>query len=611
MTELARALEVAIAVARECGEVLRADFHRAGGPRGGGDKADADTEAERLGRAQLLGRFPEWGYLGEETGSASGRDGAPIWLVDPNDGTRDYLKGRRGSSVSIGLLVAGVPRLGVVYAFGYPDDEGDLFAWAEGCGPLRRNGSVPAVVLPDALGPQDVVLVSSGGERHPEPNLACVAPARFRSVPSIAHRLALVAAGEASAAVSLNGPGAWDYAAGHALLRSAGATIVDENGREVGYGAGGTSRCRLAFAGRPALARGLARRPWRNAGGLSPVPEEFPTRLRRGEAVRDTRRLARAQGCLLGQVAGDSLGGLVEFQDQRAIARSYDDGPRQLVDGGRWGILAGQPTDDSEMALALARSIVSQGRFVRAAVRDAYESWLRSGPFDVGATISAALHGTPSPGSQANGSLMRASPLGVLGHALPPARLAELARQDASLTHVHPACGDATAAFVIAIAHAIRTGEEPRAAWLAAFRWAQQAAASVPVTEALELAQAEPPVCDGDAQGWVRLGLQNAFYELLHAPGLEEGVLATVRRGGDTDTNAAIAGALLGSVHGRAAVPQQWRSMVLSCHPHGRGGHPRPPLCWPTDVLELAERLLLAGERDTARSAERSDPGVS
>ena len=74
------------------------------------DKADADTEAERLIRRRLLEAFPGWGFLGEETGAVPGTPGDPIWLVDPNDGTRDYLKGRRGSAVSIGLLLGEVPR---------------------------------------------------------------------------------------------------------------------------------------------------------------------------------------------------------------------------------------------------------------------------------------------------------------------------------------------------------------------------------------------------------------------------------------------------------------------------------------------------------------------
>src|SRR5204862_8345811 len=151
-------------------------------------------------RRRLTRTFPDWSYLGEETGRSSGAAGAPVWLVDPNDGTRDYLVGRRGSAVSIGLVVDRRPVLGVVFAFAYPDDAGDLFAWAEGCGPVRRNGRASPAHLPAALAASDVVLVSSKGDRDPEANLRCVAPARYRAVPSIAHRLALVGAGEASAA---------------------------------------------------------------------------------------------------------------------------------------------------------------------------------------------------------------------------------------------------------------------------------------------------------------------------------------------------------------------------------------------------------------------------
>jgi ADP-ribosyl-[dinitrogen reductase] hydrolase len=77
--------------------------------------------------------------------------------------------------------------------------------------------------------------------------------------------------------------------------------------------------------------------------------------------------------------------------------------------------------------------------------------------------------------------------------------------------------------------------------------------------------------------------------------------VATVRRGGDTDTNAAIAGALLGAVHGREAVPAQWRSMLLSCRPLPPRAHrPRPRAYWPVDVMEVAERLLLTGTPEPA-----------
>jgi hypothetical protein len=72
-------------------------------------------------------------------------------------------------------------------------------------------------------------------------------------------------------------------------------------------------------------------------------------------------------------------------------------------------------------------------------------------------------------------------------------------------------------------------------------------------------------------------------------------VIDTVSRGGDTDTNGAIAGALLGAVHGALARPMQWRDRVLSCRPiEGLDGvdQPRPAVYWPTDVLELAEALV-------------------
>ena len=472
MTELKRALEVAVAAARQAGDMPRDDRHRPGGPRGHVDKAEADTEAELVVRDALTRAFPDWGYLGEETGRSAPKPGAPVWLVDPNDGTRDYLLGRRGSAVSIGLVHDGRPVLGVLHAFAYPDDRGDLFAWAEGCGPLRRNGAPVAVRPPESLTPLDVVLVFSGGDRDPAMNLRCSDPARYRTVPSIAHRLALVASGEAAAATSLLGPKAWDLAAGHALVRAVDAVLVDENGREVSYAADGWGVVAKAFAGRPAVAAGLAARDWQSAQPEGWGDEEAPIRLRRGEGVHDPGLLSRAQGCLLGQLAGDSLGSLVEFRTAAEIARLYPDGPSRLEDGGVWGTLAGQPTDDSEMALALARSLVAHGRFDGARVVEAYRRWARSEPFDIGTTTRAALSGYLLGDSQANGSLMRVSPLAVYGHGLPSGRVAELAREDSALTHPHAVCRDSVAAYAVAAAHAIGTGAGAAAAFAAALDWA-------------------------------------------------------------------------------------------------------------------------------------------
>jgi hypothetical protein len=91
----------------------------------------------------------------------------------------------------------------------------------------------------------------------------------------------------------------------------------------------------------------------------------------------------------------------------------------------------------------------------------------------------------------------------------------------------------------------------------------------------------------------VLVALQNAFW-CLQALDFEEGLVQTVARGGDTDTNAAIAGALLGAAHGREAVPSRWILPVLACRPLAEAGalRPRPMSCWPDDVLEVAEALL-------------------
>ncbi len=71
----------------------------------------------------------------------------------------------------------------------------------------------------------------------------------------------------------------------------------------------------------------------------------------------------------------------------------------------------------------------------------------------------------------------------------------------------------------------------------------------------------------------------------------------TVMRGGDTDTNACIAGALLGAVYGLEAVPERWTTAVLNCRPEaGRPGvrQPRPATYWPIDALDLAAGLIKA-----------------
>jgi ADP-ribosyl-[dinitrogen reductase] hydrolase len=287
------ALQAAITTAREAGDILCNEFHRPEGPRGTTHHAEADEIAEKLIRERLLAAEP-WSYLGEETGSLSG-DAEHLWLVDPNDGTSSFMKGRRGSAVSIAALRNGVPILGVVYAFGYPDDNGDLIAWAEGCGPVTRNGNPVSSWLEDAkLDHRSVVLMSRDAGHNPGTNARCSLPARFFSIPSIAYRLALVAVGEGVAAVSLNSPCIWDYAAGHALVLAAGGTLVNESGAAVTYSRSGQSQTSRCFGGSVQAVNELVSRPWgqvfdrsdKQGGAMFDLIKPVP-----GRTIQDTRLL--------------------------------------------------------------------------------------------------------------------------------------------------------------------------------------------------------------------------------------------------------------------------------------------------------------------------------
>jgi ADP-ribosylglycohydrolase len=308
--------------------------------------------------------------------------------------------------------------------------------------------------------------------------------------------------------------------------------------------------------------------------------------------------LSRAQGCLLGQCAGDALGQMVEFMSKEAIRHQYPNGVCDMKNGGAFNTLAGQPTDDTEMALMLARSIVQEKKFDAKKVYKAYQFWYKSDPFDCGNTVMRGLTSAFSPNkeSQANGSLMRISPLGIYGSRFELDTVADWAMQDSRLTHPNVVCQKAVAVYTTAIATAISTGQNNDALYdLTLIRARQELFYESSVYETLQKAENTPPPDFKRNGGWVLIALQNAFYRLLHAKDTEQAIIETVNEGGDTDTNGAICGALLGAVYGIESIPTRWRNAVLNCRPSADNPdakHPRPECFWTVDVLELAEELL-------------------
>ncbi len=316
----------------------------------------------------------------------------------------------------------------------------------------------------------------------------------------------------------------------------------------------------------------------------------------------DDGMIARAQGCLLGQLAGDALGAQVEFSTAAKLARDYPEGVRDMRDGGCWNTLAGQPTDDSEMALLLARLLLREKQYDPTSALNAYKYWLDTSPFDVGATIGSALYrGHLTMSSQANGAMMRVSPIGIFGATRSLEDVAKMARADAALTHPNSVCLDANALFTMAIANAIRGEVTASALYTSIIQWATEMKVGESLLRCIKEAETRPPAEFILQQGWVLIAFGNALYRLLHSSSMEEGIVETVMCGGDTDTNAAIGGALLGAVYGRSAVPKRWIDCLLQCRPViGAPGvqRGRPEVFWPVDALVLATSVLKAGAVD-------------
>ena len=591
-----------VAATEEGGRLLAGEFVRPSGPRGAGDYTEIGAEIEAMLRARLLDLLPAR-WLGEETSALAAPVSAWCWAVAPHNGTSAFLAGERGFAVSVALLHNGVPVLGVVHVPLSPDRGRDTIAWAEGMDHLLRNGRSVAGNLAHAkLAEGTIVFLGHTAAERPLANGTLVAPARFLALPSIAARLARVAAGEGVAAVSLDAPCSWDVAAGHALLKGAGGVLLDQSGREIVYSLDGGAVTLACFGGAPVAARELAARDWKEVRTAAAISRRTILGWPR---IADDVGLDRAIGCLFGQVAGDDLGALVEFQSPRQIAATFPEGVRDLEDGGTWNTLAGQPTDDSELALDLARTLAVRTEWSSEAVAEAYGEWYASRPFDIGMTTrmalsaasraetnkAAAAREAADRNSQANGALMRCASIGIW--APNPAAAAAAAREDALLSHPHPVCQHASAAFVAAISTAIGGGG--RDDMLAAAKAVLEEAGEQSLLNVfVEACAGRGPEDFMSSQGWVLLAFRNAFRHLAVGTPLEEAIIETVHGGGDTDTNAAICGALLGAAEGRAAVPSRWALPILACRPFAAVGakRPRPARYWPDDLPQLAEALL-------------------
>ncbi len=184
---------------------------------------EIDLEVDAFLKAELGALDPEAGWLSEETRDDSDRIERPrLWVVDPIDGTRDYLRDRPGWCVSVALVEDRVPVLGALAA----PLRGELWTAARGQG-SRRNGVAlrvsPRAELAGARVPADQL---------PRVDSDLVAVAKPNS---IALRIALVAAGEADLVATLKWGFEWDIAAAALVAEEAGATVSGALGQPLAF----------------------------------------------------------------------------------------------------------------------------------------------------------------------------------------------------------------------------------------------------------------------------------------------------------------------------------------------------------------------------------------
>jgi len=265
------------------------------------------------------------------------------------------------------------------------------------------------------------------------------------------------------------------------------------------------------------------------------------------EEIRD-----RARAAFIGMAIGDALGATVEFMTASEIAAKYGTF-REIIGGGWLRLRPGQVTDDTEMALCIARAIVKNQAWSLEAVAENFVVWLKLKPVDCGDTCRKGiraylLHGQlESPSNKwdaGNGAAMRILPA-VLFSFPDEVLLNKYVIEQAHITHNNPVSDTAC----LCLGHLLHT--------------ALCGAEKSHLRRHVDGLTARFPTFDfepyrGLATAYVVDTLQTVFHWFFRGRSFEECLVGTVNQGGDADTTGAICGMLAGAYYGMEAIPKRW-----------------------------------------------------
>ena len=279
----------------------------------------------------------------------------------------------------------------------------------------------------------------------------------------------------------------------------------------------------------------------------------------------------KAAGALLGLAVGDALGAPVEGVGPDDLGGKHT----EMTGGGVYGVREGQGTAGTAMTLTLAGSLIEQGGFDADRVLGAYVSWYHSDPpgmsdhmrqvlatIDSGAdayraTSSVHFEGVATSG---NGAVGRTTPIGIAFAGREDA-LRDATLADAALTHFDPLAGKVALLHNQVLSWVLTAGPQLVFDQLKNPEWLDDRIEDVviPATAgvmgyAVALSREEP--------GSALASLAIALAAFFNADDFEKGLVWAVNLGGDTDTNGAVTGALLGARLGAAAIPERWLSVL-------------------------------------------------
>lgn len=301
--------------------------------------------------------------------------------------------------------------------------------------------------------------------------------------------------------------------------------------------------------------------------------------------MQSEKNMDKCYGALLGVLVGDAAGAPLEFYTSGLISEEVAKSAMKMPGGGKLRIGPGQITDDGELTLSLAHALIGQtGQLPLERIAASYTGWHNSRPFDIGNTTIKAFSCVSEMSiekrlehvlklnsfSEANGGLMRIIPM-----ALWTPRLEDTpknARMDSLLSHPNPVCQDCNALYCLAVGVLIRNGSSADAL-NAVENFIKNNDVNEKVKGWFEDSKGELSQIDCTRNiGHVKHAFTLAFHFLRREVSFKDAIRLTLMRGGDTDTNAAIVGGMMGALHGKSSVPWEIKFPVLNFDP-SRPGH--------------------------------------